>query len=624
MTHTFQPTPEQLEIIEYGDGAQLVIAPPGTGKTQVLTQRIVHLLRADPEGSFRVLALAFTTKAAETVRERVRTALGELARRVSALTFHAFCEDVLRHYGDSVGFSIDTSVFENEEDRMGALVQGRKEEGLPLLEDSRLRSMLAEIYKLKRDLTPPETAPNPELAISYAAYDRVLRRNHACDFDDLLWLTWRLFTESPRVARHYRRMYRHILVDEAQDTNRAQYEVLRALCGEDHHNVMLVADDNQAIYRWNGASARWLDTFEHDFSASRQGLTHSFRSATAILSAADQLIRHNPQSEHAPHPEQINAAPGFIGATAFKDETAEAMFVVDQIERLLRDGLEATWSSPTEVSTVLSEQICVLGRNRYSLEPTHRELQKRKIPSIFNAGQRGIVETDEARLVLLLLRALGNPADLVAKDRIVGLMESAGLQPQITGRPSTKELLERMSQHEAHRPFAAAALSWLETGDLTSLVDRLMDAMIQVPTSGEKGLFLHADRRTLRERWEAYRRDRTPEQRSIAGLLGGVALAGRSVVEGPGVRVLTVHAAKGLEFRAVFVVGMNDGTFPDYRSLTGDGLLEERRTAYVAVTRASRALWLTRPRQRQMPWGDLRTQDESRFIQELGLHMGTE
>lgn len=622
MRPTFQATEEQQAVIQSSGGAHLVIAPPGTGKTQVLIERIIWVLRTEQSSSFRVLALTFTTKAAENLRLRVQDALGNDVRRVTALTFHGFCLDVLQHYGDSVGFVTGTTVYDNDDDRLEVLARAIEEEGLPKLEDKSLRQYLTEIAILKRALTPLGAIRDPYVSTIYAAYDRVLRQYHACDFDDLLWLAWRLFTETPRVAKHYRRLYKCIVVDEAQDTSRAQYEVLRAICGEEHRNVMLVADGDQFIYSFAGASDRWLHEFVTDFGAQVHSLTANFRCASIIIDAANRLISLNPGRLNSRVMRPGTTAPGHVRALCFSDEAAEARGVADWAQTLLSLGLEPDWTHVGEERSVAMDDICILGRTRYSLEAIQREFEHRGIPHLFNVSQRGLVETAPAKLVYHGLRIVQNPADRMTKENLLAEWSRELLDEGVAELPVDQFFL-RLSEVQAVEPFAAILGSHVGVPDVGTLVQQLLQALgeFDAPEEMFKALIV-GDLRTLTERWNSYRGHTSPDERSISEFLGELALAGRSAVDGPGIRVLTIHAAKGLEFRAVAVVGMNEGTFPDYRNLgSEEAIAEERRGMYVAMTRASRVLLLTRAASRRMPWGDVRVQRESRLVSQTGIDM---
>lgn len=621
---TFRPTSRQKELIEISDGPHLVTAPPGTGKTQVLTYRIVHLLEREPAATFRILALTFTTKAAETLRTRIRDRLGDLAERVHACNFHSFCLDVLQHYGDAVDFPHDTTVYEVDEQRLEVLARALVQDGLPVPDKKDLRALLERIGVFKRDLRGPEAVDDSDEAAAYEAYNGLLRDYHACDFDDLLERTWRLMVEQPHVAKHYRRMYRHILVDEAQDTSRAQYEILRAICGGDHRNVMLVADSDQFIYRFAGASSEWLDAFVADFGAARHSLFENFRCAKALIGAANRLVQNQPGRLPMALMTPAVPADGAVRAISFEDEEREAMGVADWVEELLTNGLDPSTLYASESPTVRSEDICILCRTRYSLEAVLSEFRQRRIEHLFSTG-RTLVETPEGKLVLQALKALQNPADRVARESIL----AAWVDGALDGDSADVSVPEFFTRLAAASPAAAPYANVLRTagGDVTSIVRELIRQVDQgsklaQSTDEQRALALAVDASALAERWKQYSGHTSPTGRTIGGFLGEVALAGKSVIEGPGVRVLTVHVAKGLEFKAVAIVGMNEGTFPDYRNVNRkDDLADERRIAYVAVTRASRLLLLTRPRMRLMPWGDLRAQDESRFIADMGLTM---
>lgn len=624
-----QLTEQQRRIVELADGSHLVQAPPGTGKTEVLTQRALRLLSMEAGSTFRVLALTFTVKAAETLRRRLKEEVGDQASRVNACTFHSFCMDALQHYGHFVGFPADTTIYESDDEKLAVLSQALEEEGFEAPDRKELKTLLERIAVAKRALKLPEAMEDERLATAYAAYVRVLRRFHACDFDDLLWLTWRLMVEAPKVAKHYRRMYRHIMFDEAQDTSRAQYEILRAICGDEHRNVMMVADSDQFIYKFAGASDRWLEAFVVDFGATRHELIENFRCAKAIVAAANKLVERQDGRLPRPAMAPAKAARGAVQAWSFATEKDEAIGIADWVEHLLAKGLDPRTLYASESPSVALEDICVLCRTRYSLDATLNEFGKRAIKCLFATG-RQLVETREGQIVLQGLKVLQNPADRVTRESILAAWSHDLLDSGVAELEPTPffSRLEKASPDIA--PFARilAGASFGGGRSNTETVRDLIDA-VEAAADAERvavnrALALSGDAKTLRERWRQYCGHTMPEGRSIGAFLGEVALAGKSVLEGPGIRVLTVHVAKGLEFKASALVGMNEGTLPDYRNMSRKSdLADERRIAYVAITRASRLLLLTRPRQRVMPWGDARVQTESRFIRDMGLTMET-
>lgn len=618
----FTPTARQKALIELLNGVHLVSAPPGTGKTQVLTYRIVHLLESAPQENFQILALTFTTKAAETLRNRIREKLGAQADRVHACNFHSFCMDVLQHYGDPVDFAHNTTVYESDEQRLEVLARALALEGLPVPGPKELRSLLERIGVFKRDLRAPDAVIDVDDATAYEAYNSLLRSYHACDFDDLLERTWRLMIERPQLAKHYRRLYKHIVVDEAQDTSRAQYEILRAICGTDHRNVMMVADSDQFIYRFAGASSEWLDAFVRDFGATKHELVENFRCAKAVINAANQLVSNQPGRLPKPLMAPAVPAPGAVYATSFADEKAESIGIANWVESLLATGLDPKSLYASESPLVRPEDICILCRTRHSLESVLSELQNRNIEHLFATGKT-LVETREGGLVLQGLRVLQNPADLITRESIVA--EWIGESESIAAPNSIDFFSSLIEKSRGAAPYASVLQTAGE--DITVMVAQLIgllqqEAKAAQTTDEQRALGLALDAAALKERWKQYAGHTSPTARTIGGFLGEVALAGKSIIEGPGVRILTVHVAKGMEFKAVALVGMNEGTLPDFRNVArGADLADERRIAYVAVTRASRLLFLTRPRSRLMPWGDVRTQLESRFVADMGLTM---
>jgi len=628
VTATTLYTADQQRVIDLDEGTYLLTAPPGSGKTQILVERSIRLLGESAGGSFRILALTFTTRAADELRDRVADGVASEWRRMTTCTFHAFALDVLRHYGERIGVGPQLTVFESEDDRLESLAQALTEEGYGLKREAEdllvLRAVIAEISRLKRSLVPPEAAPRIEqhgieIDVAYRAYARKLRQLGAADFDDLLLLANRLFAEHPRVARHYRRMYRYVLIDEAQDTSRAQYELLRSLLGDEHRNVLMVADADQAIFAFAGSDFRYLKDFEHDFDAERLNLTSNFRCAGSIVAAAGRLIHHNPATRR-PQMTCAGDAEGHWHLVEAADEEAEAATVTSELQRLLADGLNPDWLSADEATAVRPEQVCVLARSRYALTATHSALEAADIPCQFGSGDAGLFDTRLFRGLHYALRVASNPRDLLSLENLVALLEPASEKERESWRTrSVSELLIELAKPVGVALNVKSLLDPTASGNAFEAALKPLTTL--AATNGaivDEAERMIRDAESLNERWRAFGRSKPPEERDLGGFLNHLSLAGRSSLTDPGVRVLTIHAVKGLEFRAVFLVGMNEGTFPDYRSTDTRAIEDERRNAYVAVTRAGRYLQLSRPRSRVMPWGDVRSQAPSRFLGELG------
>ena len=617
-------TAEQADVVAFNDGALLVLAGPGSGKTRVLTQRIVRLLRESPGETFRILALTFTNRAADHMRQRVREEVGDAWRRTQITTFHAFALDTLQRHGGHIGLPPNLTIYDTLADRVAVLIQGLRDDGFhQSVARGVLERALLRISRYKHDLVGPTAVVGTlmegiTLGAAFAAYDATLRRSGAVDLDDLLVLCHRLFSEAPRVSDLYRRLCRYILIDEAQDTNRAQYQLLRALCGEEHRNVMLVADGDQHIYRFAGADHRYLKLFLRDFGAQQRTLAINFRCDPEIVAVANGLITHN--ADRLPRPAAVayrGAAGGAVAVHELEDEAAEARMAGDAVQQVL-----------TSTDSPNPERLAVLGRNRYVLDASRRELERRGIAILFRTTEAEILASRQGRVLHLALHILHNASDVVRLETLaaalrlngsafLGKAEGQGILGD--ARAVLTEFVQQAprSWERLFGPLAARAAQGTHA-DIAGYLPALL-SMLENDVRPEDRELATRDAAFLRSRFAAYREALADAEPDLCGFLGHLALA--TEAEGDGVRVLTVHAAKGLEFHAVWVLGMNQGTFPDYRSLQegAEAVEEERRAAYVAVTRAQQRLTLTRPRRRRMPWGETQTQQPSQFLAEMGL-----
>lgn len=624
----FPLTDEQQSIVAKDEGTYLVIAPPGSGKTTVLTERVARLIAA-PGETFRILALTFTNKACANMRERLFEAVGEHSRRVDVRTIHSFCLDLLRSYGDRIGVPANPSIYDNDDDRVAALEQGLTDEGYPPPARRGSQLILNEIAALKRSLVAPSDAQGTieqgvPLNVAYEAYDRTMKRFGALDFDDILLRTYELLTNEPRVAQHYRRMYRYIVMDEAQDTTKVQFEVVAALCGSAPANVMLVADADQSIFGFAGASPENLERFKKAFGAIQLELTQNFRSARAIVNAANNLISHSRNRVTAS--EQMSAstlAEGSLEAYSLADQHAEAEFVVARVREVLTSGLDQGAVYKGEATTVRPEDTCILARSRFALASVLAALDNAGVAYQFAAGGGGLFETKEFRAIEAALRVIENEDDRPARRT---LLRCSGLNGRISDGAALPELFYALvDQAPADVKPIFEPLQPLASGRIalaTAISQVVAASKATIPTEQEEILLRRtADADNLNQRFQRFAASTSLAEQTPSRFSTDLALVRRSVVEGPGCRVLTVHAAKGLEFRAVFLVGMNEGTFPDFRSVNSEEQVdEERRNAYVAITRAERLLLLTRPRERMTSAGVF-SDPPSRFLTEMGVRV---
>jgi DNA helicase-2/ATP-dependent DNA helicase PcrA len=625
-------TPEQEDVVSLREGSYLVLAPPGAGKTEVIAQRIVRLLRDSGGESYRILALTYNNRAAALMRNRVRERLGDESWRATIETYHAFYLDVLRHYGTLVDVPPEVTVYDTVDARIQALAQGLEEDGFVLSGEEFDRAgavaLLDQISRLQRALVPVEAAVADEVVgdirvrDAYAAYDGVLRRNGAVDFDGMLSRAYELLSEHAQVARHYRRIYRFILVDEAQDTSTIQFELLRVLCGEEHRNVFMVADPDQLINRWLGADRRNLERFKSDFGAREFHLSTNFRCADAVVRVANLLLTSSGE-ELARKVSPAGNAAGWVGAYSFPTEDAEADGIVGWAVGLQESGLRADWVAKSESPTIRPEDIAILARSRLQLESVLEALEARSVRYSFRAGESGPFDTDFFGATLELLKVLANPRDVAMRRtllaRFVSTVDADGLEPEAvydSAAPAFLSLVARVADDE----FASLLVDLAGVSDIGGTMDRLLQPTPEEEQDTDLGERLRADRELLAQRWGGYKHSVESRQWTWSAVVA--ALVDEPRDEMSGLRVSTVHGAKGLEFRAVAIVGMNEGSFPDFRSVgTSDEEASERRLAYVAVTRAARALLLSRPRTRVTRYGTSRPQTESRFVQEMKLMM---
>jgi DNA helicase-2/ATP-dependent DNA helicase PcrA len=644
MTGPLALTAEQRVAVEAPAGPHVLTAPPGSGKTEVLVRRAIWLLEQSPDEVFRILALTYTTKAADELRERVGQALADAAWRVTAATFHSFCLDMLTHYGEPVGVPSNVAVYDDEL-RYYAFVDALREAGLLPDDNDRsantaaIRSCLAAIDRLRVDVVPPDLAPHSEclpgvsLAEAYEAYDRALEAAGALDFSAMLFRGHQLLVDDPWVARHYRRLHRHVLVDEAHDLNRIQYDILRVLFLDGPRNVFLVADDDQEIFTFTGASSEFVRRFHEDFGASELPLSTNFRSAQAIVDAAEQLKGHF-DSTGPPTPPMVPAtpAPGWVGAWSLPDEDAEAAAAVDWVQGLLAEGLPPAWLHDGEDPTATPERIGVIGRTRYAFDHVMRHLDARELSYALRTEEGGLFDSATGRAVYFSLRVLANPRDGVSRRRLQAQLDGAtetiaAARETPAGYTSADheplEFLHALGG-EGRLPASVADVLTEKTGSVEELVHGLSTAAIatsEAPRHSEddEAELWQRDREHLQSWWKGYAATTNPDDRTLSGLLRHLARLQRTAPAAPGIRLLTSHRAKGLQFRAVVVLGLNDGTFPFYRAVQHNQVDQERRAFYVAVTRAERGLLLTRPRSRVTSWGNVRSDPPSRFVTELDV-----
>jgi len=621
--------PAQREAVLATEGPVLVVAGAGSGKTRVLTHRIAHLVSACGVKPQEILAITFTNKAAGEMRERLEGILGDVAARMWVMTFHAACGRILRREAPRLGYRSNFTIYD-QADQVRLAKQCLEE----LERDPKRfvpRGIHAQISMAKNQLIGPEEYKarvasfyDQTVADAYALYQRRLHSSNAVDFDDLLMLTVEVLERFPEALTRWQKAFRYVLVDEYQDTNHAQYRLLQLLAGQ-HRNVFAVGDPDQSIYAFRGADIRNILEFERDFGGGRLiALEQNYRSTNSILRAANSLITHNRERK----PKNLWSELGEgdpVRVVEVEDEHAEARFVAAEVASLIEEGYAGS-------------ELAVFYRTNAQSRVLEDVLVRQEIPYQVIGGPK-FYERAEIKDAIGYLQVIDNAYDAVSLTRIanrprrgIGNASLARLQTFAdTQGISLWEALERADE----AGVGAAPLKAVErfrtlmqssmAGALELSVPELLERVL------EKSGYL-----------ESLEAERTVEaQGRIENLLElvGVAREYQERADEPGlseflqqislyadqddlsaerslVSLMTLHNAKGLELRAVFLIGMEEGVFPHSRSLEEQGLEEERRLAYVGLTRAKERLTLSHAASRSL-WGARGYNLPSRFLDEL-------
>ncbi len=621
--------PAQREAVLATEGPLLVVAGAGSGKTRVLTHRVAHLIAACGVKPQEILAITFTNKAAGEMRSRLEGLLGATARSIWILTFHAACGRILRREAQRLGYRSNFTIYDQADQIR--LVKACLEE---LERDPKRfvpRGIHAQISNAKNQLVSPDeylarvsSFYDQTVAEVYQLYQRRLHASNALDFDDLIMLTVEVLERFPEAAERWRKAFRYILVDEYQDTNHAQYRLLQLLAA-DHRNVCAVGDPDQSIYAFRGADIRNVLEFERDFPGARTiALEQNYRSTNAILRASNAVIAHNRErKEKNLWSELGDGEPPRV--LEVEDEHAEARFVAAEVAGLIDEGFSG-------------REIAVFYRTNAQSRVLEDVLVRQGVPYQVIGGPR-FYERAEIKDAMAYLQVIDNPADTVSLLRIAnrprrGVGDTTLTRLQIWADANAATLFDSLGNAELAGVTGASlrAVSALQTL-LLSL--RAQSQELSVPEIVERVLeqsgYLEAleAERTIEARGRienlqelvgvAHEYVERADEPTLSGFLQEVSLTSDQDTlreEESLVTLMTLHNAKGLEFGAVFLIGMEEGIFPHSRSIEEQGIEEERRLAYVGMTRAKERLTLVHAQTRSL-WGSRAHNLPSRFLDEL-------
>ena len=605
----------QQDIVNHIDGALLVKAGPGSGKTRVLTERVKNLLSVKKRG--KVLALTFSNMAAEEMLSRLEKdpEVEDSLERVSVSTIHSFCLDLLQTRGHLVGLRSDFALFESDTDRTAILkeVWLNEQEYLAELNKEQnpsalLARYMSAISESKRSLISPEMSEMQEPFPSiYGKYNDALFSQNALDFDDILFYAYRIFAENKDVAQLYNSVYRYVCVDESQDLNEAQYRVIQALCGSDFKNIMMVGDENQSIYAFNGSSSKYMsDYFVKDFQPTIYTLSENFRSAKQIIKYANSLNGNQEDVSQYFYD-------GEVSIKCFPNEAEEAKFVRETIETLIANGHKDI------EGTVTYEKIAVIARNKYVFSNIENELNQLNIPYYVKQTRSGIAcETKALEVFDLALRLIVNPLDIYHKQLLCKLTQKN--ISTIAESTNASDIIQKLLTGSDYYWMSSAFANLIPDieVDFDNIIQALNNAIPIAMPDDEKYL-VSKDIEEWNSHWKRFKARVPRENRSLVSFRNAIALGKTQSLEyDSGVALLTAHMSKGLEYEAVLIVGLTEGTFPDYRAVSsgGSAIEQEKNNMYVAATRAKRLCYLSYPLEKVMPWGGTKRQQPSRFIKD--------
>ncbi|CAH2717263.1 ATP-dependent DNA helicase PcrA [Neobacillus rhizosphaerae] len=626
--------PEQQSAVKATDGPLLLMAGAGSGKTRVLTHRIAYLIVEKRVNPYNILAITFTNKAAREMRERIGKMMGGVAEEIWISTFHSMCVRILRRDIDRMGFNRNFTILDTT-DQLSVIKGILKDKNLdPKKFDP--RAILGSISSAKNELIEPEEYAKTaggyfEQTVSdvYEEYQKRLRKNQALDFDDLIMMTIQLFKRVPDVLEYYQRKFQYIHVDEYQDTNRAQYMLVKMLANR-FQNLCVVGDSDQSIYRWRGADIANILSFEKDYpNATVILLEQNYRSTKRILLAANKVIANN-MNRKAKNLWTENAEGNKLVYYRADSEQGEAQFVAGKIKELTRNS-----------SHKLAD-IAILYRTNAQSRVMEEVLLKSNIEYSIVGGTK-FYDRKEIKDMLAYLRLISNPDDDISLQRVINVpkrgigstsvdkiadfatmhdislyqaidsVELIGLSPKTT--KAAREFRDLIRNYTNMQEFLS----------VTELVEEVLEKTgYREMLKAEKSLEAQSRLENLEELLSVTKSfEDSSEDKSLVAFLTDLALvADIDSLDDDGekadsITLMTLHSAKGLEFPVVFLIGLEEGVFPHSRSLMEEvEMEEERRLAYVGITRAEQCLFITNAQMRTL-FGRTNMNPASRFIAEI-------
>lgn len=612
----------QRQAVEWGDGPLLVLAGPGSGKTAVLTLRIANLIGNSSDETFRILGLTFTVKAATEMQNRIRDLLGEDSRRIQLRTFHSFCTDLLRQHGSQLGLRPDFAVVTDDKDRI-AILKELQDGGLVEIEDP--DGSLKQIDTIFTHGITAEELPSyfkvgqedqcRALQSVFCGYLKRLVEENQLDFGSMLHFTWELLASKPRIARQVRTVYRYVCVDEFQDTNLAQYKVLRLLCPETTSNLFVVADDDQIIFQWNGADPKRLEELKSDYNPEIIQLPENYRCPVEVVEIANRLIAHNPgrinsKKEGVSH----KSGHGAVRLRVFGDFDAEVSGLISEIRPVPKNQRETCLviARSNKLLTQVKDAMATHGMSA-EIVSKHQDFASPLVQVIYYSMK--LANSPDSRSILNKLCSAATVVDgsTLSAEEVAGTARVEGLTPL---RAFFSIAAERKNLGPLAERGVLLLCDSLNYSRFVHEAFQVFDALNQADVDGEAFPDYGDDKENWQRISDQIRRTHG-DSVSLHVFLQEMDLSPKAkVLAKDCVRLQTVHTAKGVEFDNVFVIGLAEDQFPTYFAIkNGDtAIQEERRNCFVAVTRSSRDLYLSYATD-YFGW----TKKPSRFLKEMGL-----
>ena len=632
---------QQKEAVLQVEGPVLILAGAGSGKTRVLTHRVAYLIDEYNVNPWNILAITFTNKAAGEMRERVDKIVGFGAESIWVSTFHSSCTRILRRYADKIGYGTNFTIYDADDSK--ALLKDIVKRFQLETTQLKLRQIQTSISKCKDNLVGPteyaQSAGNDYLksriSKAYTEYQSALKKNNAFDFDDLIMKTVELFKKNPDVLDYYQERFKYIMVDEYQDTNNAQFELIRLLA-EKYRNLCVVGDDDQSIYRFRGANIRNILDFEKVYPDAKViKLEQNYRSTQQILDAANAVISNNFGRKDKALWTDIKDGDK-VHLRQFETAPEEAEFIASEIGRLKRNGKlrydDTAVLYRTNAQSRLIEERFVYEGIPYDIVGGTNFYSRREIKDLLaylKTIDSGLDDISVKRIINVPKRGIGattiENVQNYANERQISFFEALSEADQIvTVARSTTKLLDFVTMIRAFRTkMSEMSLEELleDVIDVTGYMNYLK-TLDDDDDSGDNDRAGNVDE--LISKIAAYEENEEIEQPTLTGFLEEVALVAdidRIGDDNEKVLLMTLHSAKGLEFENVYLAGMEENVFPSYMTIQmedadPEGIEEERRLAYVGITRAKRNLTLTAAK-RRMIRGETQYNRLSRFISEI-------